>query len=73
MLASIIKIQSEDFDFASATDPSRDPTLTVSPSLTTTFSRIPFIGDGTSTFTLSVSNSTIGSSEETLSPLRKSA
>ena len=32
-------------------------------------SSTPFDGEGTSTFTLSVSNSTMGSSEETLSPL----
>ena len=48
--------------------PSKDPTFTVSPSLTEIFSRVPFDGDGTSTLTLSVSSSTIGSSETTFSP-----
>ena len=48
--------------------PSIDPTFTVSPSLTFISPRIPLDGAGTSTFTLSVSNSTIGSSATTLSP-----
>ena len=48
--------------------PNKDPTFTVSPSLTLIFSKIPDEGDGTSTFTLSVSNSTSGSSEDTFSP-----
>ena len=45
--------------------PSKAPTLTVSPSFTDMLSKTPFKGAGTSTFTLSVSNSTIGSSAET--------
>ena len=48
--------------------PSKAPTLTVSPSLTDMLSKIPLEGAGTSTFTLSVSNSTIGSSADTFSP-----
>ena len=43
-------------------------TFTVSPSLTDILSKTPLDGAGTSTFTLSVSNSTIGSSAETFSP-----
>ena len=45
-----------------------EPTLTVSPSFTATLPNTPFVGDGTSTFTLSVSNSTRGSSADTFSP-----
>ena len=52
-----------------STVPSKEPTFTVSPSLTAIFPNIPLVGEGTSTFTLSVSNSTIGSSAETWSPL----
>ena len=52
-----------------STIPSKEPTLTVSPSLTAMLPSTPFIGEGTSTFTLSVSNSTSGSSAETSSPL----
>ena len=48
--------------------PKSDPTLTVSPSLTLISPRTPFDGAGTSTFTLSVSSSTIGSSATTFSP-----
>ena len=48
--------------------PKRAPTSTVSPSLTDMFSKIPLDGEGTSTFTLSVSSSTTGSSELTFSP-----
>jgi len=48
--------------------PSKDPTFTVSPSLTSILPRTPLVGEGTSTFTLSVSNSTRGSSTETVSP-----
>ena len=48
--------------------PSNDPTFTVSPSFTAMLPKIPFEGAGTSTLTLSVSNSTIGSSATTLSP-----
>ena len=48
--------------------PRRAPTSTVSPSFTAIFSNTPLNGDGTSTFTLSVSNSTIGSSESISSP-----
>ena len=50
------------------TIPNKAPTFTVSPSLTEICSKTPFEGAGTSTFTLSVSNSTIGSSAETFSP-----
>ena len=42
--------------------------FTVSPSFTLMLSNTPLTGDGTSTFTLSVSNSTRGSSAETCSP-----
>ena len=48
--------------------PSKEPTFTVSPSLTAILPRTPLVGEGTSTFTLSVSNSTSGSSTETSSP-----
>ena len=48
--------------------PNKAPTFTVSPSLTDILSNTPFDGAGTSTFTLSVSSSTIGSSAETFSP-----
>ena len=48
--------------------PSKEPTFTVSPSLTAMLPRIPFVGEGTSTLTLSVSSSTRGSSAVTLSP-----
>ena len=48
--------------------PNNEPTFTVSPSLTAIDPKIPFEGAGTSTFTLSVSSSTIGSSATTLSP-----
>ena len=49
--------------------PNIAPTFTVSPSCTAICSRTPLDGEGTSTFTLSVSSSTIGSSAETFSPL----
>ena len=48
--------------------PNKDPTFTVSPSFTAILPKIPFDGAGTSTLTLSVSSSTIGSSAVTLSP-----
>ena len=48
--------------------PNKAPTSTVSPSETTVFSNIPVIEAGTSKVTLSVSNSTIGSSTSTYSP-----
>ena len=48
--------------------PRRAPTFTVSPSLTDIVSSTPLEEPGTSTLTLSVSNSTSGSSEITLSP-----
>ena len=51
---------------AEPTLPSSAPTSTVWPSLTLIFSKTPLKGDGTSTFTLSVSNSTSGSSESTV-------
>ena len=46
----------------SLTMPSRASTSTVAPSLATMSDKTPFTGDGTSRVTLSVSNSTIGSS-----------
>ena len=61
----------EDFDkfpFPLLTTPSIDPTSTVSPSFTSIEVSVPLDGDGTSTFTLSVSSSTIGSSVPTSSP-----
>ena len=48
--------------------PNNEPTFTVSPTSTAMLPSIPFEGAGTSTLTLSVSNSTIGSSAITLSP-----
>ena len=51
-----------------STVPSKDPTFTVSPSLTAMLPKTPLVGEGTSTFTLSVSNSTRGSSTVTFSP-----
>ena len=48
--------------------PNKAPTFTVSPSFTEILSRVPLEGAGTSTLTLSVSNSTIASSALTLSP-----
>ena len=51
-----------------STVPSKEPTLTVSPSLALIFPNTPLVGEGTSTFTLSVSSSTRGSSAVTLSP-----
>ena len=45
-----------------------EPTLTVSPSFTSIVPKTPFAGAGTSTLTLSVSSSTIGSSTATFSP-----
>ena len=50
------------------TVPNKEPTFTVSPSFTTMLPRTPLVGEGTSTFTLSVSNSTRGSSANTFSP-----
>ena len=44
------------------------PTSTVSPSFTLIEDKVPLKGEGTSTLTLSVSNSTKGSSESTYSP-----
>ena len=52
----------------SAMMPSSAPTSTVSPSLTEISPKVPAAGAGTSTETLSVSNSTIGSSMATASP-----
>ena len=52
----------------SVTTPNNAPTLTVSPSLVLILDNTPLTGDGTSRLTLSVSNSTIGSSALTLSP-----
>ena len=46
----------------SFTIPNKAPTSTVSPSLNLIDDNVPFKGDGTSTFTLSVSSSTRGSS-----------
>ena len=40
--------------FETETDPSKAPTLTVSPSFIIIFSNVPLDGEGTSTFTLSV-------------------
>ena len=48
--------------------PNKDPTLTVSPSFTDILPNTPLTGEGTSTLTLSVSNSTSGSSAVTFSP-----
>ena len=56
------------FNILSDIRPSKAPTFTVSPSFTEILSKVPSEGAGTSTFTLSVSNSTTGSSEITLSP-----
>ena len=42
--------------------------MTVSPSFTEMLPNTPLIGEGTSTLTLSVSNSTSGSSAATFSP-----
>ena len=50
------------------TSPNKEPTSTVSPSLTFIDDSVPAKGDGTSILTLSVSNSTSGSSESTSSP-----
>ena len=50
------------------TVPSKEPTFTVSPSLTAILPSTPLVGEGTSTFTLSVSSSTSGSSAKTSSP-----
>ena len=51
-----------------STVPNKEPTFTVSPSLQQYFPNTPLVGEGTSTFTLSVSSSTSGSSAETFSP-----
>ena len=48
--------------------PNKDPTFTVSPSFTAIVPSTPLVGEGTSTFTLSVSSSTSGSSTVTSSP-----
>ena len=59
------------FEFlSSVTKPSIDPTSTTCPSFALISSNTPPTGDGTSKFTLSVSNSTIGSSISTVSPFR---
>ena len=55
-------------DFPALIIPSRAPTSTVSPSFTLIEDNVPLNGEGTSTLTLSVSNSTKGSSESTWSP-----
>ena len=52
----------------SVTEPKISPTLTVEPSLELISISWPVTGDGTSKLTLSVSNSTIGSSISTESP-----
>ena len=52
----------------SETDPKRAPTSTIEPSFELILVNVPEIGDGTSKLTLSVSNSTIGSSASTVSP-----
>ena len=57
-----------ELDFSPFTIPSKAPTSTVSPSLTSIEDKVPPRGDGTSTLTLSVSNSTNGSSDSTVSP-----
>ena len=51
------------------TKPSIAPTSTTCPSFALISDNIPSTGDGTSRFTLSVSNSTSGSSVSILSPL----
>ena len=53
---------------ALSTVPSKEPTFTVSPSFTAILPNTPFVGEGTSTLTLSVSSSTSGSSADTFSP-----
>ena len=62
------EIRPKIFEEELSTVPSNEPTFTVSPSFTAIFPSTPLVGEGTSTFTLSVSNSTKGSSAETLSP-----
>ena len=57
-----------ELDPFSETEPKSAPTSTIEPSFEFIFVRIPETGDGTSKFTLSVSNSTIGSSTSTASP-----
>ena len=49
-------------------EPKVAPTSTTEPSLEIILSKTPEAGEGTSKFTLSVSNSTIGSSASTASP-----
>ena len=55
-------------DFPSFTTPNKAPISTVSPSFALIDDKVPDKGDGTSTFTLSVSSSTNGSSDLTCSP-----
>ena len=50
------------------TDPRSAPTSTTEPSFELISTNVPDIGEGTSRFTLSVSNSTMGSSASTMSP-----
>ena len=52
----------------SVTDPNKAPTSTVEPSFEFILFKMPVTGEGTSKFTLSVSNSTKGSSASTASP-----
>ena len=56
------------FDPFSLITPNKAPTSTVLPSLELISFNVPSIGEGTSKLTLSVSNSTIGSSASTWSP-----
>ena len=57
-----------ELDFPSFIRPNKAPTSTVSPSFTFIEDKVPLKGEGTSRLTLSVSNSTKGSSESTSSP-----
>ena len=57
-----------ELDASSNTEPKSAPTSTTEPFFESIFVRTPDTGEGTSKFTLSVSNSTIGSSASTESP-----
>ena len=57
-----------ELDFPSLTVPNKAPTSTIEPSFTLIDVKIAEQGLGHSRFTLSVSSSTIGSSESTVSP-----
>ena len=66
----VVELESDkvNLELPSFTTPSNEPTSTVSPSFALIDDNVPLKGEGTSILTLSVSNSTKGSSESTVSP-----